>query len=287
MGSAELHEHSPNPRNDAEAQAREAAARDLLLRHYRRIAQWDPEAVADHALSIGDKADRLAELLAYPPRDSAPDLADWRVLVSGAGAGSEMLAARAAGFGEVHGVEVDPELVAVCQMRIAGMGGLHAHLYDGRRLPWSDSTFDLILSGHVIEHTAAPECYLAELMRVLKPAGRLALEFPSRYHRRELHTGLPSLEWLPRRLRNLSIEALAHPRSPLGADAKRRYRAILDSNLQQVSLRQVRAWLARGEGSWAVLGHSRPAPGVLRCVIGQPPPRGTPPRGFPAVHRHK
>lgn len=278
----------PDSGNDPEPLAREAAARDLLLRHYRRIAQWDPEAVADHALAIPDKAERLAELLAHlppPPDGAALDLASWRILISGAGAGSEMLAAWAAGLGEVHGVEVDPELVAVCQLRIAGMEGLHVHLYDGRRLPWADSTFDLVLSGHVIEHTAAPERYLAELLRVLKPAGRLALEFPSRYHQRELHTGLPSFEWLPNRLRNLSIEALTHPRSPLGSDAKRRYRAILDSNLQQVSLRQVRAWLARGKGNWAVLRHSRPTPGVLRCVIGQPPPRGTPSRGSPAAHR--
>lgn len=61
----------PDSGNDPEPLAREAAARDLLLRHYRRIAQWDPEAVADHALAIPDKAERLAELLAHlppPPR---------------------------------------------------------------------------------------------------------------------------------------------------------------------------------------------------------------------------
>ncbi len=46
---------------------------------------------------------------------------------------------------------------------------------DGTRLPFQDSTFDLVFSHSVIEHVASATAYLHECRRVLRPGGILYL----------------------------------------------------------------------------------------------------------------
>jgi SAM-dependent methyltransferase len=55
---------------------------------------------------------------------------------------------------------------------------------DGRALPFADATFDAILSEAVLEHVRDPDEYMAELVRVLKPGGRVRLDvaFLQPYH---------------------------------------------------------------------------------------------------------
>ena len=47
---------------------------------------------------------------------------------------------------------------------------------DGTKLPFPSGSFDLVLSHAVIEHVAAPDEYLHEARRVLKPGGFLFLQ---------------------------------------------------------------------------------------------------------------
>lgn len=47
---------------------------------------------------------------------------------------------------------------------------------DGKALPFADATFDAILSEAVLEHVRDPHAYMAELVRVLKPGGRVRLD---------------------------------------------------------------------------------------------------------------
>jgi len=49
---------------------------------------------------------------------------------------------------------------------------------DLERLPFGDGTFDWVLCTETLEHVARPARVLAELRRVLKPAGDLALSVP-------------------------------------------------------------------------------------------------------------
>jgi SAM-dependent methyltransferase len=53
---------------------------------------------------------------------------------------------------------------------------------DLRTLPFSPSTFDLIVMSHVAEHLTEPEPVFGELARVLSPGGRLVLLTPNRWH---------------------------------------------------------------------------------------------------------
>jgi SAM-dependent methyltransferase len=46
------------------------------------------------------------------------------------------------------------------------------------RLPFADAQFDLVIAAEVLEHSPDPVGCVAELMRVLKPQGRLAVSLP-------------------------------------------------------------------------------------------------------------
>ncbi|MES1161855.1 MAG: class I SAM-dependent methyltransferase, partial [Rhizobacter sp.] len=66
-------------------------------------------------------------------------------------------------------------------------GYLQARDYAGRatchqgslaRLPFAAASFDVVIAAEVLEHTDAPQAAVAELMRVMKPEGRLAISLP-------------------------------------------------------------------------------------------------------------
>jgi SAM-dependent methyltransferase len=51
-------------------------------------------------------------------------------------------------------------------------------LYDGKRLPFDDGSFDTVLNIQVLEHTPEPQALIDEMSRVLKPNGVLILTAP-------------------------------------------------------------------------------------------------------------
>lgn len=243
----------------------EEGARAILRAHFERLKYWNAPEAVEFTMSLGGATARLETLRAVVP--TSLFVASSRLLVSGTAAGSEMLAARRAGFGEVHGTEVDALYVEVCRQRFRRTAGLFPILYEGNALPYDDEFFDLVLSGHIVEHTTDPFLYLTQHVRVLKRGGFLFLEFPTRFHHHELHTNTFSLEWLPRPVRNSALRALSGRLSPLTAETKRRLYTIVDTGLQQISLGGVRRWLRRIEPAAQLVHLSRPSPGVVRTVF--------------------
>jgi SAM-dependent methyltransferase len=62
----------------------------------------------------------------------------------------------------------------------APAGGLAAAaVADGQRLPFPDASFDRIIAAEVMEHIPDDEQAAAELARVLKPGGTLAITVPA------------------------------------------------------------------------------------------------------------
>ncbi len=57
---------------------------------------------------------------------------------------------------------------------------------DMLRMPFSDSSFDMLIANHVLEHVPDASKALAEVFRVLKPAGKAILQTP--YSRMLRHT---------------------------------------------------------------------------------------------------
>ncbi len=53
--------------------------------------------------------------------------------------------------------------------------------FDLASLPYDDDQFDLIVMQHVLEHLEKPIPAIAQVLRVLKPGGRVFIEVPSNY----------------------------------------------------------------------------------------------------------
>lgn len=56
--------------------------------------------------------------------------------------------------------------------------GVADYFYDGKIFPFAEASFDCVLCNQVLEHVFNPDEFLGELMRVLKPGGRLLLTVP-------------------------------------------------------------------------------------------------------------
>ena len=76
---------------------------------------------------------------------------------------------------EVEGLEVDADAVEYAR----STSGLSVHLGSLENILFSDNTFDVITSNHVIEHVHDPISLIRECFRVLKPGGRLVLATPN------------------------------------------------------------------------------------------------------------
>lgn len=82
----------------------------------------------------------------------------------------------------------------------------------GEELPFHDDSFDLILSHEVLEHVQDDRAAISEIIRTLKPGGRLVLFCPNRgypfethgyYWRGNYHFGnIPLVNYLPRHWRD-------------------------------------------------------------------------------------
>lgn len=140
-------------------------------------------------------------------RHAAPQLSTARVLVDGCGLGMYVRALRPFAH-TVVGLDIEVERV-----REGTRAGI-APLLAGRAeaLPFLASCFDLVLSNEVLEHVTDDRQALREILRVLRPGGRLVLFVPNRgypfethgvYWRGQYHFGnIPFVNYLPRAWRN-------------------------------------------------------------------------------------
>lgn len=127
-----------------------------------------------------DKEERYSEL--FQALRIAPD---ERVLEVGCGVGgaSRLLAKLTGGANPI--VAVDPSRLAVEEARRmaaeASLGeSVEFHVMDGRDLRFGDATFDVAFCSRVLVHARDPERILSEMIRVLKPGGRLLAVEPDR-----------------------------------------------------------------------------------------------------------
>jgi SAM-dependent methyltransferase len=102
-----------------------------------------------------------------------PSRPGGRVLDMGCGVGQVVAALSREGF-EAHGVDV-----ASANIDRARMQSPRCLIYDGRRLPYRNDTFDSVGALNVLEHVEDPEAFVAEAVRVCMPGGRIVLSSPN------------------------------------------------------------------------------------------------------------
>lgn len=228
------------------------------------IPMYDP--MTDPRLEdIQSYRGRLIEFLQL---DGLSSFENKKILVPGSALGGECFAALELGALEVTGLEIFGELVLESKKYASYRNATNVTFleFDGRKFP--NYGYDFVLSGHVIEHSPDWREHLSECIKATRPQGKVYLEFPSRYHYKELHTGLTSFEWLPSSIRKILNLASAKIYGLLGQNDKSIARHAIQDTLQQVSERQISRYIRRRFGnSILVRRSSYPAPGIVRLII--------------------
>jgi len=148
------------PSTDAGSIRNEHITPRQYLRHQRRRRR-----------AIDRNTRRLFRLLR--PFHAVPPLLDIGV---GVGIGLRALADLLPPGAEIHGLDVDPEMISLARRQTVGQPHLTLHIADAQQpLPFADGHFGIIHSEYVWHHLQAKEAALREARRVLAPDGCFAL----------------------------------------------------------------------------------------------------------------
>jgi len=205
------------------------------------VDQFSRQAVYFAKLSGHEEATRLLiQMAEVGTTDEVLDVA--------CGAGTVACAAARVAR-QVTGIDLTPAMIerAVALQTEMGSLNMHWHVGDVARLPFASGYFDVVLTRYSLHHFLKPAEVLAEMARVCKPAGRVAvadlllppekataydrmerLRDPSHLHvlteaeLRELLTavGLVDLRWAGYRF-ELALEALLQASFPRPGDLSR------------------------------------------------------------------
>jgi len=137
------------------------------LGYDQRMLDQIPDVVWESAAAVGN------------PFSAGPIHIGETVVDLGCGAGADLcVAALLVGdTGRVIGIDVTPEMVEKARRNIALMGFFHANveLGDFLKLPLDENTADVVISNGAINLSPKQPCVFQEILRVLKPNGRLYL----------------------------------------------------------------------------------------------------------------
>lgn len=144
--------------------------------------EWDDT----RATLFGQRADLAASLALLDPT--------WTVGDLGCGTGT-LTAAIAPHVRFVHAIDASPPMLAAARERLSGASNVLLSTGALEALPLDDASLDVAIMLLVLHHVAEPARTLAEVQRVLKPAGRLLI-VDMRAHTREEYRQQMGHVWL-------------------------------------------------------------------------------------------
>ena len=142
------------------------------------LAAWNPALYAKYADTL------------KPAQPGA------RALDVGCGVGQVVARLNEAGF-EAHGVDVSQPNIERAQKVCP-----RCQLYDGQRLPFPDGHFASVGALNVLEHVDEPEAFIADLVRVVAPGGRIVISSPNFFRVLGFRDYHPRMRGLGQKLRN-------------------------------------------------------------------------------------
>jgi SAM-dependent methyltransferase len=222
--------------------------------------------------------------------DRLPLPSDASVLDAGCGSGRTL--EELTDYGEVSGIELNPQ--AAAHARDRGMFDVRIGRLEA--LPWDPATFDLITCLDVIEHTPDDRLTLRELRRVSKPGGWLLVTVPAyqalwsqhdeanhhyrRYARGTLRAAAVGAGWQPRRMTSFNSLLLAPAAAVRLAKRPRSRRPngeyALDLDIGPTWLNGALERPLAIEARWLRRGRTLPAGLSLLAVLQNPLTGGTP-----------
>jgi SAM-dependent methyltransferase len=83
-------------------------------------------------------------------------------------------------------------------------------IYDGITFPFEDKTFDIVWSNAVLEHVGNESCQIRFLKELCRTGKKVYFTTPNRWFPFELHSRLPLLHWLPKKIFDKLLYKTSH-----------------------------------------------------------------------------
>jgi ubiquinone/menaquinone biosynthesis C-methylase UbiE len=139
--------------------------------YFNQVAsQWDSMRQAFFSDSVREKALALAGVR---KGQSAADI--------GAGSGFITEALVDAGL-KVIAVDQSPAMIALMQEKFAGVSGIEYRVGEAESLPVPDASVDYVFANMYLHHVEVPLVGIREMVRILKPGGRLVITDLDSHH---------------------------------------------------------------------------------------------------------
>lgn len=137
------------------------------------------------------------------------DLKDKKILDAGCGQGVWLNQfAKFTAAENVFGADIDPESIDIAKQNYPEIPAENLKVSTAEELQFDDNMFDVAFSNEVLEHVEDDDQAVSELIRVLKPGGKLIIFTPNRGWPFEQHGiflnekyiwgNIPLLPWLPK-----------------------------------------------------------------------------------------
>lgn len=126
-----------------------------------------------HYSEVNIKPDeRIAKVMRHNILNYLKDAKRGDLLAIGFGWGDELRVAKKMDFKNIKGVDIDENSIRKLKKEF------DVKLYDGKKLPYKEKTFDVVLMNAVLEHLKNPDEILAEVSRVLGKNGEVVIITP-------------------------------------------------------------------------------------------------------------